>query len=151
VDDDREREGVIREQLESAATKDDKLLVQKYFMTVLHHGDVVINRSVDHTKHFIMHGADVPSSKRFQIQRKDAAIPNANISSTGAAPSISVGGEWLTRATHGGSYKYSNKVHYRIVFQEVAKPIYSLTMLSDVLRSLEHAATGKRPRCVLGH
>jgi hypothetical protein len=66
-DDDREREGTVREKSHQGARGEDKVLIEKYFLTVLDHGDVVINGQVDHIRDLIMRHRDVPVDRRFLL------------------------------------------------------------------------------------
>ena len=57
IDTDRIREGDILAQLYDEAQGDDKLLVEKYFLTTVCHGDVQLNsEAVDDTKQGLMRG-----------------------------------------------------------------------------------------------
>jgi Fungal protein kinase len=67
VDDDCDREEWIRAKIEEGANEEDALLIQQYFMTVLHHGDVLIFGQTDHTRNLVMHQADFPSEVRFPL------------------------------------------------------------------------------------
>ncbi|EGO00860.1 hypothetical protein SERLA73DRAFT_105307, partial [Serpula lacrymans var. lacrymans S7.3] len=137
VDEDRDREGDIRKTFEAEADDDDKSEIRKYFLTVLDHGDVIIDGHVDHTRDLHLRNANIPSDSRFRLQRKK--LPADPVSSTGSAPSLGIPGQ--TRAAHTGHYQYSFKVHYRIVFEEVVEPIYTLKYLADVLRIIIHGTT----------
>ncbi|EGO04175.1 hypothetical protein SERLA73DRAFT_67889 [Serpula lacrymans var. lacrymans S7.3] len=137
VDEDRDREGDIRKTFEAEADDDDKGEIRKYFLTVLDHGDVIIDGHVDHTRDLHLRNVNIPSDSRFRLQRKE--LPADPVSSTGSAPSSGIPGQ--TRAPHAGHYQYSFKVHHRIVFEEVAQPIYTLKYLADVLRIMIHGTT----------
>ncbi|KAF8585411.1 hypothetical protein K439DRAFT_1343467, partial [Ramaria rubella] len=136
VDVDRAKEGDIRSEFESEAEAEDKEKIQQYFMTILNHGEVVINGQADRTLDVMLRGQEVPEGSEFKLNRRDVTTVSRP-SSIGAHPSVPS----LARAPHE-SVRYQHKVHYRIVFKEVGMPIHSVTDQLDIFQALEDATSG---------
>jgi hypothetical protein len=141
VDDDRDREGWIRAKIEEGANEEDKLLIQQYFMTVLHHGDVIIFGQTDHTWNLIMRQADVPSEVRFPLRRNLDSDRPEPVPSSGSTPFIHIPG--LTCAPHAEYYQYHAKVHYRVVYREVAQALHDVQSFAVGFQALIDGTEGK--------
>jgi hypothetical protein len=141
VDDDREREDRILSQLFDEADDKDKELVKKYFLTVLACGDVIIGGKVDHARDLITRGKDIPTDCKFYLPTKALNPRTEHLSSTGPAQS------WdefeLSRAPPETHRQFAPKVHYRIVFKEVGKPLHEVRNLRNGFQLLVDATAGK--------
>jgi hypothetical protein len=141
VDDDREREDRILSQLFNDADDKDKELIRKYFLTVLACGDVIVGGKVDHTRDLITRGRDIPRGHKFRLPTKALDPRFKHLSSTGYPPS------WdefeLSRAPPATHRRFPPKVHYRVVFKEVGKPLHDLETLGDGFHLLVDAIAGK--------
>jgi hypothetical protein len=124
VDDDCDREEWIRAKIEEGANEEDALLIQQYFMTVLHHGDVLIFGQTDHTRNLVMHQADFPSEVRFPLRRKQDSGRPEPVPSSGSSPFSHIPG--FTRVPHAEYCRYHAKVHYRIVYRKVAQALHDI-------------------------
>jgi hypothetical protein len=138
VDHDRDSEGEIRRKIEEEANDEDKPRIRQYLMTVLHHGDVLVNYKRDHTRDLILRHAEVPSVDRFTLRRK--MDQPESIMSTGSLPMVDAPGQ--ARACYASYYQYSPKVHYRVVYKEVARPLYTIESLAIVFQSLIDGTIG---------
>jgi hypothetical protein len=143
VDCDRKREAMILADFYSEANEADKQLIRQYFLTVLAHGDVVIAGNVDHTRELIRRGKDVPDSSQFPLTYFPPLQSTRGLS-TSIAPMYYDSA--LTRVRLP-KYRYSDKVHNRIVYKEVVAPIYTVKRLADGLRILQDALKGRA--CVI--
>ncbi|KAF8577025.1 hypothetical protein K439DRAFT_1365733 [Ramaria rubella] len=112
VDVDRVKEGDIRSKIERQAKGADKGKIQKYFMTVLNHGEVMINCQAERTLDVLLRGQELPHGGQYKLNFEDVSYQ----SRTGAHT----------------SGRYQHKSHYRIVFKEVGSPIYSVTRQLDI-------------------
>ena len=141
VDDDREREDKILSQLLNDADDKDKELVKKYFLTVLACGYVIIGGKVDHTRDLITRGQDIPRGHKFRLPTKALDPRPKHLSSTGYPQS------WdefeLSRAPPATHHRFPPKVHYRVVFKEVGKPLHDVKTLRDGFHLLADAIAGK--------
>ena len=119
ADGDCMREGKIFESLYEAADSEDKQLIEKYFLTIVAHGDVWTEANiVDNTANGLMRGLNIsldhdPSSA-FKLEYKF----------------------FYSRQ------KYTHMTHYRIVFAEICKRIDDISSLSGVMSVLSEAARG---------
>lgn len=141
VDDDRDREGWIRAKIEEGANEEDTSLIQQYFMTVLHHGDVLIFGQTDHTRNLVMRQADVPSEVRFPLRRNQDRGRPEPVPSSGSTPFSHIPG--LTRVPHAEYYQYHAKVHYRIVYREVAQALHDVQNFAVGFQALIDGTKGK--------
>ena len=139
VDNGQEREDRILSQLFNEADDKDKELVKKYFQTVLACGNVIIDGKVDHTRDLITRGKDIPTGCKFYLPTK-APRPEY-LSSTGFTQS------WdqfeLSRAPPTTHRRFAPKVHYRVVFKDVGKPLHEVRNLRDGFQLLVDAIAGK--------
>jgi hypothetical protein len=132
------REGAILAQIYKDADENDKILVEKYFLTTVCHGDVLMEPGViDDTEKGLMRGLEISGANVFKLPRKKLAITKDH-----SAP-----GSNLIRATsrlraRHPSVRYSHKTHYRIVFKEQGTTIDDVRSLPDVLTVLAETATG---------
>ena len=93
----------------------------------------MIAGNIDHTRELIRRGQGVPDGPRFHLTNLPQLQSTRGLS-TGLAPMYydSV----LTR-TQRATYQLSDKVHTRVVYKEVASPIYNVKRLADGLRILQ--------------
>jgi len=138
IDSDRTREGNILAFLHAAADKNDKLLIEKHFLTTICHGDVRTNGILDDTANALMRGLDVKNDHKsfFMLQRTPFML-NKN------APSGSGGRPGATPAQAPQSHiSYAHKTHYRIVFKENGITLGRIKSLPDVMTVLTETVSG---------
>ncbi|KAF9806331.1 hypothetical protein IEO21_08711 [Rhodonia placenta] len=145
IDADRQREGMIIYQLRNAKTSDAaKRVIEQSLLTVEHHGDVYVEGMLDHTRNLMTRRGEPRSRIRFKLQE----LPENGVKETTAAKATKrtqagVGHyqspEELTTPSVEKVETYHPKVHYRIVFKEVCKPIHEYTSLKDVFDILVNA------------
>ncbi|KAF8576249.1 hypothetical protein K439DRAFT_1664701 [Ramaria rubella] len=138
VDDDRPKEGQVRQDIENEVANNDgdKARAHKYFLTVLHHGNVMIDGQVDNTRTLILRGDAPPSISQFRLNLQEGPLVYRE-PSIGATPL----GPSMARAQHT-DLAYSHKDHYRIVFKEVGQPVHNMTRLDDTFQALVDATNG---------
>ncbi|KAF8498440.1 hypothetical protein JB92DRAFT_3125288 [Gautieria morchelliformis] len=136
IDADRVREGDIRTMLEEQASnnKTNKNKIAKHFVTVLFSGDVLIDGQIDDTFDFIQRGHEIPPDSdelKLRVHK-----------SNGIAVSVSTGGLPITYPTMPFFRRvYGPKAHYRLIFAQVAQPIYSIRTLPQFFLAMRDAAT----------
>ncbi|KAF8501187.1 hypothetical protein JB92DRAFT_882570 [Gautieria morchelliformis] len=135
IDADRVREGDIRTMLEERASNDktNKDKIAKHFVTVLFSGNVLIDGQIDDTFDFIQRGHEIPpDSDELQLR-----VHKSN----GIAISVSTGGLPITYPTMPFFRRvYGPKAHYRLIFAQVAQPIYSIRTLPQFFLAMRDAA-----------
>ncbi|KAF9802212.1 hypothetical protein IEO21_09942 [Rhodonia placenta] len=144
IDADRQREGMIIEQLRNAnADKQTKDSIHQSILTVEHHGDVYVEGMLDHTRSLMTRNGVPPIYNRFKLQQ----IPEDGVEENNTAQSSKQAGVGhyqssaeLRTASAQKIYTYHPKVHYRIVFKEVCKPLREYTSLKDIFYILINAA-----------
>ena len=138
IDHDRTREGAILAQIHKDAGEKDKILVKKYFLTTMCHGDVLLEPGVvDDTKDCLMRGFEVNEANVFKLPKKNLKITDKN----SAPGSNSIRATSRFHARHP-IFRYPHKTHYRIVFEEQGITIDDIRSLPDVLTILAETATG---------
>ncbi|KAF9819009.1 hypothetical protein IEO21_02423 [Rhodonia placenta] len=135
IDADRQREGMIIHKLRNTKTDDaTRDIIDQSLLTVEHHGDVYVEGMLDHTRSLMTHNGVPPIHIGFKLQQ----IPEDGVVETPAQSSKQAGvGHYQTSAELRTAsaqkiYTYHAKVHYRIVFKEVCKPLREYTSLKDV-------------------
>jgi len=137
IDHDRTREGIILAQLYNEADDEDKVLVKKYFLTVICHGDVWMEPGVlDDTENGLMRGLRATTDRMFELQQKQLMV------SKHQAASGSQGLRATSRlhAPHPNP-KYTHKTHYRIVFEEKGVTIDLIPSFPEVMKVLTETVT----------
>ena len=141
LDNNRDREGDIMEEICNEVSSEDKIKLQQYILTMDCHGDVLIDDEQDQTTHKSTFGA----TAEFHL-RSTSVIPQRTLtSSVGLAPSVHM------RAPPTPSCEYHQKIHYRIVFKEVGVSLYRVRSLANVFRSLYDTINGKDYLILLGY
>ena len=152
VDEDRDPEDVIYKNiLESATDPEDRQFLEDHLLKPTDHWAVAVNEGKteeedekDHTIHVMMHSETPPEPDQTLnlVSKVEGSNPNAN----SVAPLMSFDAEpnEKTRlATRVPARKgFSGRKHYRIVFEQVATPVYKLTNLSTTFLVLKDAAKG---------
>ncbi|KAJ3545075.1 hypothetical protein NM688_g5671 [Phlebia brevispora] len=138
IDADRDREGEILKTIERLANQDGLRGFDEYFLKVLAHGDVFIqdakgNLIKDDTQ-LILHGGSAPiEAKKFDLKTKPPlkkdAEPALGYHYFCAGQDKSE--DFLTPPVIRGK-----KVHYRIVFAQVCKPIFVLRSLEQIVKAV---------------
>ena len=145
VDADRQREGDILadllEKIRSEGHCQDFGDAQRHFLTVECHDNVMIQGKKDETKYF-WGGEEFPSDYEAMLLSATLfyqvrASEGSHINSTGAV--------WInpfSRLPARTKPPVHNRVHYRIVFQEVGKASHFLKSLPDAFTALRDAVEG---------
>jgi hypothetical protein len=113
-------------------------------MTILASGDVIINGKPDTTRG-MLGGLCLPDTATFSLKRERHPAYKTYL---GAGPN-SHQDFAFQRAPPTPHRTYPDKVHYRIVFKEVGKPVDKLTSLKDVHTVLTDILKGQVLRCHL--
>ncbi|EED78862.1 predicted protein [Postia placenta Mad-698-R] len=144
IDADRQREGMIIEELRNAKTKKSiRDIIDRSLLTVERHGDVYVEGMHDHTRNLMTRRGEPNPYLSFKLQQipEDGETMTAKLSKQAPA---GVGHyqtpEELRTAPAQKIYTYHPKVHYRIVFKEVCKPLREYTSLKEVFEILINAA-----------
>lgn len=157
IDEDRRQEGHTLKSLKTLREVDKNLkpearefvqnALNEVFLTMICHGNVLINGKPDHTRRLMTRGKGIPlNCKRFLLQpaRNTGVLTVATRRSK--APQTGLG-DHRTIEEHKGplvkNLTYHPKLHYRIVFKEVCQPLYALRSLADVLELLAQATLGE--------
>jgi hypothetical protein len=141
LDNNRDREGDIMEEIFNEVSSEDKIKLQQYLLTTECHGDVLIGGEQDQTTQKSTFGA----AAEFHLQSTSLIPQRSLTSSVGLAPSVHM------RAPSEPSREYPQKVHYRIVFKEVGVSLYKVRSLASVFRSLYDTISGKNCLILSGY
>ncbi|EED84056.1 predicted protein [Postia placenta Mad-698-R] len=146
IDADRQREGMIIEQLRNAKTKKStRDIIDRSLLTVERHGDVYVEGMHDHTHSLMTRDGVPPLHIGFKFQQ----IPEDGVKETTTTKlrkrtQAGVGNYQTPNELRTASAQkietYHPKVHYRIVFKEVCKPLREYTSLKDIFYILINAA-----------
>ncbi|KAI0088535.1 hypothetical protein BDY19DRAFT_906557 [Irpex rosettiformis] len=137
VDEDREREGAILEQIrnqpEVIADDDLKPAFEGLFLTPVASGDVLIEGHPDSTRGLITRGAEIPTTAViFSLKVSASHQPSHAVHGTGSRIPI-VPSSVRFRQRFIGNI---NKQHYRVLFAEECKPLSKETSLRNVFHGL---------------
>ncbi|KAI0946809.1 hypothetical protein AcW1_010386 [Taiwanofungus camphoratus] len=135
IDSDRTREGTLSKALrDSDASADFQDAMRRFLLTVICDGDVYINGEVDHTRTLMTRGQGIPNDcSEFIVHL--TRLPRAKSSrSSRLATGYHHSQEEYTGELLNPPRVYHPKAHYRIVFKEVCKPIYTVPSLATILR-----------------
>lgn len=133
IDSDRMREGFVYADLLKGYPDHASNPLCNFFLTVVTHGDVLIGGEQDNTETLILRASlphDTPLFDFGQARKR-------TIDATGNYRASEVGGDAPVEPQ-----LRSPRVHYRIVFKEVCKPLFELSSLGDVFTALSHACVG---------
>jgi hypothetical protein len=145
IDHNRTRDGAVLALLHAGASDEDKLLVEKHFLTTICHGDVLTELNVlDDTDNALMRGLKVTTGRQFKLQRKQLVIPKHEPASG------SDGHRAISRLQALHSHlKYSHKTHYRIVFKEKGTTVDLIMSFPDVMMVLSDTVNGMLLHCTI--
>ncbi|OSX62315.1 hypothetical protein POSPLADRAFT_1143236 [Postia placenta MAD-698-R-SB12] len=136
IDADRQNEGDILETFRSAKTEpDDEELIDQGLLSVVCHGDVFVDTQRDHTRIVMTRGADITSdSPLFVLQYTPPpeVDPRNTLSHTGVGKLITPPDRYPPNEV----VTYHPKIHYRIVFKEVCRSLYTVTELGTLFKVL---------------
>ncbi|KAI0093394.1 hypothetical protein BDY19DRAFT_990038 [Irpex rosettiformis] len=136
VDEDREREGDILQQITGQPDISDtvrKALVA-LFLTPIACGDVLVKGRPDGTRSLITRGAHVPDTGMFSLKAFGHIPSHTQCTTSSIVPTP--GYQQRNIANH------FKKQHYRIVFAEECEPLSQKTSLRDVFTSLLRMTNG---------
>jgi Fungal protein kinase len=142
IDHDRTREGDILAELYKEADEEDKKLVEKYFLTTVFHGDVLMEPSVRDDTRNLMGGLNTTRDSVFELQKRSSM--NTTHKDKVASGSQSLRAMSRLHVQHP-NLTYSHKTHYRIVFKEKGDTIDLVPNLSDVMKVLVDIVAGAFP------
>ncbi|KII86545.1 hypothetical protein PLICRDRAFT_113885, partial [Plicaturopsis crispa FD-325 SS-3] len=129
-DQDRVSEGAnVDKIMERIAQRGEPFLsFKKYFMEVMHYGDVVINGQIDETLGLIMHNTPFPRNHTWlRLQKPIKAVDGTN----GEPPMVDGLGATITTLTQNRQKDLRRCIHYHIVFAHIGTPVYELPALKD--------------------
>ncbi|KDQ61422.1 hypothetical protein JAAARDRAFT_54793 [Jaapia argillacea MUCL 33604] len=143
VDVDRLREADIYQRLQTdveALGPDSLKEFQRLFLTIVTHGDVLIDNVADRTLDLAMRNAEVSGSHvgKFHLWCKPLALSRPDVNSSGASPTLDAPN--LTRAPVSHSRHVHPQVHYRVVFQEVGVAVFEVKSLDKFFHVLVDGA-----------
>jgi hypothetical protein len=146
IDSDRMREGDILASLHAAADEADKRLIEKYFLTMICHGNVWTKLGIfDDTATALMRGLKITKDQdsQFELQRKSI------IQSVRSAPgSESLRADSRVQVPHSNK-TYAHKTHYRIVFEEIGTTIDRVPSLPGIMKVLNDTVSGAFQYCTV--
>ncbi|EED78860.1 predicted protein [Postia placenta Mad-698-R] len=134
IDADRQREGMIIEQLRNAnADKQTKDAIHQSLLTVEHHGDVYVEGMLDHTRSLMARDGVPPMHSGSKLQQiPEDEVEETTTTKLSKRTQAGVGNyqtpDELGTASAQKIETYHAKVHYRIVFKEVATSWVSFSM-----------------------
>ncbi|KAI5114979.1 hypothetical protein M0805_009937, partial [Coniferiporia weirii] len=149
VDDDRELEHDLRvkilDDVEAKFNKDVRNRVSKYLLTPIIAGLMEVDGQIDHTTKVLMRGA-IPSFDNIFDLIFVKPVFKEKMNSTGYSGTSDQISYRVVRGPRENARKYiHHRVHYRIVFREVAIPLHSVrelpsvfTVLRDISKVLEY-------------
>jgi hypothetical protein len=142
IDHDRTREGAVLALLHAGANDEEKLLVEKHFLTTICHGDVLMELDVlDDTENALMHRLKVTTGHEFKLQQKQLVIPKHE------PPSGLEGLQAISHLQARHSHlKYLHKTHYCIVFKEKGITVDLIKSFPNVMTVLSDTVN-----CMLSH
>ncbi|KAI0689963.1 hypothetical protein BC835DRAFT_217918 [Cytidiella melzeri] len=148
VDEDRQREGDILEEIRDQPNLNDtdSEELKRLLLTPIARGDVFIDGVCDDTRTLITRGATIPeNSKRFHLDIPLSHQPS-HARTTVTADIPVTGNIFLPAPTERIQrlVKYHRKRHYRIVFKEECKPLSKATSLLQVFSALFSITIGLR-------
>lgn len=143
VDPNRQREGAILEQIRNTeVAEEEKADFDSSFLTVIAHGDVLINGSVENTRSLMTSGAIPPSNSHLDLRIPGQSLPMVPDSHTPVANSSDVQSAIMPPPNYGPG-GCDAKSRYRIVFAQKCRPLSKVTSLADAFRYLSNAVIGE--------
>lgn len=150
-DSDREREGNVLAAIRAEATPEDRKFFKETLLTVLAHGDVVLDGQTkdqtlgDEARAFLETRPSDPENRKFSIKQVDLSErailrrerAESRKQSQLAGSHVDSAHVTRARAESKPDVTYSSKSHYRIVFKEVCKPLYEEQDLGNIFFALE--------------
>ena len=139
------REGHILTELfqkiRSTSHDEDFQAARRHFLTVLCHGDVIIDGREDHTSH-LLGGEQLPAEDDdmeipVTLFHRIVASGCFQIASTGVVQ-VNPCGRMPAKRTE----RVPSRAHYRIVFEEVGLAVHDLPSLRNVCQALHDAVEG---------
>jgi Fungal protein kinase len=138
----REKKMIVGDGVDEFADDDPR----QYFLTVRAHGYVKTNGiEFDNTLTVMMRNHSLPSDcphycprPSNQSQSSPRVTHSDRVVSVGHTPCLEYSGIGLPIVK-----RFSPRMHYRIVFNEVGRTIHDLELLSDIFQSLHGATQGK--------
>ncbi|KAF9239066.1 hypothetical protein BU15DRAFT_47133 [Melanogaster broomeanus] len=141
-DSDRKREDqILREIMDDIERMGGDIAAAKqHFLTVLNQDDVRIEGIMDDTRQFLR-GKDLPDPMSWYNVSPDKEPSSlTHTSSTGNMPLFPV----RTAIRRLGFQNVQHKQHFRLVFEEIGEPIFTLQSLGDVSGTLGYTVKGLR-------
>ena len=121
----------------------DKVVVEKHLFTPVDHWVVQVkqkdNSWVNDDTHDIIRKAEFSTAKRFNVMHA-ATNPKHVVTTTGHTPHASE--HVNTRAPKPDDRKITHRYHYRIVYEELAEPLFDLREVSLIFRLLYKLVKG---------
>ncbi|KAI0085368.1 hypothetical protein BDY19DRAFT_996900 [Irpex rosettiformis] len=152
IDTDRKREGdILAEILEAARTStnpDHLVNIKNHFLTVVHHGDVLVD-GVKDTTLSLRRGTDFPEPRKFlNLERCSSTTKEVDKPPVGIVTLDKNTVNWLNKFERA-----DDKSHYRIVFdsEENCDPIDTLTSGRAIWGAMIDALTGVSTLHELGY
>ncbi|KAI0086085.1 hypothetical protein BDY19DRAFT_996268 [Irpex rosettiformis] len=147
VDEDREREGNILEQIKNQpgviADDDLKLAFDGLLLTPVASGDVMIGDHPDSTRGLITRGADIPdTAEMFSLKVPDSHQPSHTARGTDSAAETQISIAPCTVRLRQKLIRNLKKRHYRILLAEECKPLSKETSLHNVFLGLAEITDG---------
>ncbi|KAI0088534.1 hypothetical protein BDY19DRAFT_906556 [Irpex rosettiformis] len=147
VDEDREREGDILEQIKSqpdvATNENVKLAFDGLLLTPVASGDVLIGDLPDSTRGLITRGADIPdTAELFSLQVPNSHQPSHTVHGSVSAAETQLSITPCTVRLRQKLIRNLKKRHYRILLAEECKPLSKETSLHNVFLGLAEITDG---------
>ncbi|KAI5115744.1 hypothetical protein M0805_002822 [Coniferiporia weirii] len=140
VEDDRELEHKIYDDLLGDigvnAGEEAKGIAKKYFMTPTQSCKVIVDGQEDHTCNVMMRGAVPSFDNTFELVIKKTSV-DESAKSVAHSCASDIKEHLATRAPRDNTRKQIHqRIHYRLLFDEVAEPIHKVMDLRDVFIAL---------------
>lgn len=104
---------------------------EQYFLTVLEAGDVMVNGKIDDTVSLLRSSDLLADCTSYRLPADGMQKPKPTRSGEGLTPSFPCVPGPSNRS------KVHHRIHFRLVFKEVCKPIYELQNLAAVFKILQ--------------
>ena len=146
VEDDRDMEHEIREailqDIEAKYGTDVREEAASHLLTPISHGLVRVHGELDHTTSTMMRGYTPSMRRRLKVRVKIATAQEEPDNAGGSVPLRKLRAPF-PHCLH--RRKVYRRIHYRIVFKEVAEDLYDVGGLSDTFLVLRDGTKGASP------
>lgn len=142
IDSDRVREGAVLDEIKGSDLSDeDRSLFQNSFLTVLAHGDVMIDGVPEDTRRMTGNVA-TPDNIRFNIKVPQAEQQEIKSTATSSQDTKASSTSVIFKPEVTLPHVYSDKTRYRVVFLQRCDPLGEITSMSAAFKHLSNVVLG---------